>query len=191
MTEQVDRYIEIWKKTIEVQQHFNDIEMKVRNLAVIVLVAIMSAVGFVIDKKINIQSADFDLRLDVCLLFVSLVTWILFWGTDKYWYHRLLLGAVKHGAAIEGEIRKLGVEVSLTKKIGDESPVPMFCKNIHSTDKIDIFYWSIASLISLLIIFIMFGLSTSIPALVITIFLWGVWLIFRRDRDEEIKKKKE
>lgn len=37
--------VEIWKKTAEVQQHFNDIAMKIRNLYITILAVIAAAYG--------------------------------------------------------------------------------------------------------------------------------------------------
>lgn len=39
----MDFVIEAWKKTIDVQQHFNTIEMQIRNIAVTVLTATIGA----------------------------------------------------------------------------------------------------------------------------------------------------
>ena len=47
--------IEIWKKTIDVQQHFNDIEMKIRSLAMTFVVALVGAVGFSIKEKLTLE----------------------------------------------------------------------------------------------------------------------------------------
>jgi hypothetical protein len=45
--------IEIWKTVVEVQQHFNDIEMKIRGLFVTIVVAIVAAQGFLIEKRFS------------------------------------------------------------------------------------------------------------------------------------------
>ena len=37
--------VEVWKKIVDVQQHFNDLEMKVRNFGLLVVSAFISAVG--------------------------------------------------------------------------------------------------------------------------------------------------
>jgi hypothetical protein len=85
-------------------------------------------------------------------------TW-LFYFIDRHWYHRLLLGSVIQGSAIEEKYRKTIPELALTNAIGKESPISVaswptrflvwICVNdersrssgrIHSTGKIELFY---------------------------------------------------
>jgi hypothetical protein len=47
--------VEIWKQIISVQMHFNDIEMRTRNLYVTVLLRTAAAVGWVLDKKLKLE----------------------------------------------------------------------------------------------------------------------------------------
>ena len=42
--------IDVWKKIIDVQQHFNEIELKIRNLFITVMAAIISAVALVLER---------------------------------------------------------------------------------------------------------------------------------------------
>jgi hypothetical protein len=44
--------IDIWKTIVGVQQHFNDIEMRIRSMFVTVLVALIASIGFLMDKKL-------------------------------------------------------------------------------------------------------------------------------------------
>jgi hypothetical protein len=63
---------------------------------------------------------------------------------DRFWYHRLLYGAVKQGARVEAALKDILPEIQLTKSIGDESPLrfSIFGKtfSVHSTHKMDVFY---------------------------------------------------
>src|SRR5262245_38636337 len=93
--------VEAWKTTIQVQQHFNDIEMKIPCLAITVLTAVLAAAAVAIKNGTRLDLGWFCLPLGSALLFVGLVTWLLFYFVDKIWYHRLLLGAVNHGKALE------------------------------------------------------------------------------------------
>ena len=54
MTEE-EQVLKIWEKTLDVQMHFNDIEMKIRNLFITVLLALVGAVGWVLDKKYSLE----------------------------------------------------------------------------------------------------------------------------------------
>jgi hypothetical protein len=83
--------------------------------------------------------------LAVFLLFVALVTWVSFYLMDRFWYHRLLYGAVRQGIRIEATLEPMLPKIQLAKSIGDESPLRMriFRKrfSVHSTTKMDVFYF--------------------------------------------------
>jgi FMN phosphatase YigB (HAD superfamily) len=44
--------LEAWKKTIDVQQHFNDIELRIRNFAITLLVAVLGATAFAMKEHV-------------------------------------------------------------------------------------------------------------------------------------------
>ena len=50
--------VEIWKKTIDVHQHFNNIEMRIRNIAITVLAALLGVVGFALKEKFVVTVGD-------------------------------------------------------------------------------------------------------------------------------------
>jgi hypothetical protein len=66
---------------------------------------------------------------------------------DRHWYHRLLYGAVKHGQMIENKVKDEYPEIALTDSIGKESPLTFLGREIHSTQKIDGFYFSILTVL--------------------------------------------
>lgn len=51
-SEERSNIIEIWKTVVEVQQHFNDIGMKIRGLFITIVVAIAAAQGFLLEKRL-------------------------------------------------------------------------------------------------------------------------------------------
>jgi hypothetical protein len=51
---QKQELIEIWKKTIDVQQHFNDLELRIRNYAVTLTVAIIGAAALIERERIRV-----------------------------------------------------------------------------------------------------------------------------------------
>jgi hypothetical protein len=115
--------VEAWKTTVQVQQHFNDIEMKIRSLAITVLTAVLAAAAVAIKEDTKLEVFGATVPLGSALLGVGAVTWFLFYFVDQIWYHRLLLGAVKHGKTLEDQLRKHSKNAfDLTKTIGDESP---------------------------------------------------------------------
>lgn len=130
----------IWSKTIDVQQHFNDLELRIRNYAVTLLVAILGASAFALKEDLRLGVGGWNLSLAAALLSAGAFGWLAFYLMDRFWYHRLLYGAVKHGLSIEKRWGKELPDLGLTETIGDESPVSIFGKRFRSTDRIDIFY---------------------------------------------------
>jgi phosphoglycolate phosphatase-like HAD superfamily hydrolase len=142
--EKVKIGIDLWKKTVDVQQHFNDLELRIRNNAVTVLVAILGAMAFALKEQFEVTVFGSRFALAGALMVPALVGWLAFWFMDRLWYHHLLMGAVNHGAFIEKRYGRLIPEIRLTKAIGDASPIHIWRFQIHSKKKMDIFYGSIA-----------------------------------------------
>lgn len=132
--------IEIWKKFIDVQQHFNDLEMRIRNFAVTILGALFGAAGLALSRDVSINLGSLTVPLGLFFMISALFTWAGFWFMDRHWYHRLLYGSVEHGRKIEESIRLVVPEVALTESIGKASPVHLLGFTIKSKTKIDIFY---------------------------------------------------
>jgi len=138
--------VEIWKKTIDVQQHFNDLELRIRNFAFTVLGVILSASAVAFKEY---ETA----YLSWILVIVGLFLWLMFYMMDYYWYHRLLIGSVRHGAKIEEDWGKHIPALGLTKAISESSPIITKRKTrIGSNERMKGFYLGIAALLGLLAI---------------------------------------
>ena len=96
--------VEIWKTTIEVQKHFNDISMRIRSIFITALLALLASIGFVLDKKLGIDIAGYKVQFYVMMPLFGIAVTGLFYFIDRYWYHQLLLGSVLHGAELEKNI---------------------------------------------------------------------------------------
>lgn len=153
--------IEVWKAVINVQVHFNDIAMRIRGMFVTIILALFASLGFLLDKKIGLLAGNVVIQFAVIVPIFGVLGTYLFYFMDRYWYHRLLIGAVKQGVAIE----QLGLatlpELNLTKAIGDESPyqprgmAKVFARLVvshaklkatgmlHSDGKLEFFYKSV------------------------------------------------
>ncbi len=130
--------IDIWKKTIDVQQHFNDIELRIRNLAITLVVAVFGVVAYSMKEEMVVAVFGYTLPLGSLVLIGVLPAWLAFYFMDRYWYHRLLLGAVDHARDLE----KSRPELGLTGKIGKRSPLVFRGGfKMHSTRKVDVLYW--------------------------------------------------
>jgi hypothetical protein len=159
--EMVKLAVEAWKKTVDVQQHFNDLELRVRNFAITFTAAVLGLVGWALKEGV-------DSFLPVGLLAIGTLGWVAFYLMDRHWYHRYLDGAVKHGQAIEEWLRTVtGTEVfSLASGIKQASGIPLskrregvwpwlvgrFVKEgrLRSHHRINLFYWSFMGAFALL-----------------------------------------
>ncbi|MBX2860471.1 MAG: hypothetical protein KTR14_04505 [Vampirovibrio sp.] len=173
--------LEAWKQTISVQMHFNDVEMKIRGGAITLTVALLSVAGVIakLNATAKIEIFGIETPLTHLLLYFAFSGWLLFYFMERFWYHKLLYGAVRHGKILENSLQQAIPNISLTKLIGDESPIririPFIHCDIHSKQKIDLYYWGIPSyLLVILKIVLSYGLIESL----IAIFLLGIiWLL--------------
>lgn len=220
--------LEAWKQSIDVQKHFNELGLKIRNTSITVLGAGLAATGFLVKENyilaINLQLylpllvscsyavlaisfpstlylsytsifvkyfynrgikwavllnslAVFTVFLilvyfliekdelpnklevnlgGVCLFALALVTCI-FYLLDRYWYHKLLKGAVSHATSVETKLDNLGVRhLDIGKHISKASSVNVGAAKLNSNAKLDLVYLPIIVslfLISLILTF--------------------------------------
>lgn len=131
---------DLWKKTVEVQEHFNDLELRIRNYAVTVLAAIIGLAAYAVKENLQIALLGHRTSIAAITLAGGIIPWLAFYFMDRFWYHRLLYGAVAHGKLIEDRWKECIPELSLTESIGRHSPLRLFGWEIHSPRKIDLFY---------------------------------------------------
>ena len=130
----------IWQKTIDVQQHFNDIELRIRNFSLTALTFILTGMGFLYKENSLIWLFGYHIQAAAILGVMGCLVIVLFYFMDKAWYHRLLLGAVYHAMAIEERWRNYLPEFDLSSKIKEVSPVSIFSTKLRSSQKISRFY---------------------------------------------------
>jgi hypothetical protein len=153
--------IEVWKTVVQVQQHVNDISMRIRSMFVTILLALFASVGFLYDKNVQIEIWGFDIKFAILMPLFGIFGAYLFYFIDRYWYHRLLVGSVKHAIDIEKKYKSEMPELSLSEAIGAESPYEprgpvrwLACllvsdnrfretRRLHSDGKIELFYKSV------------------------------------------------
>ena len=159
--QQRKQIIEIWKTIVEVQMHFNDISMRIRSMFITILLALFASIGFLLNKELNLEILGYNVQFATLMpLFGIFATW-LFYFIDRYWYHRLLVGSVKHAIEIEKKYKNDMPELSLSDAIGEESPYQprgavRWLANLlvrhdkyretgklHSDGKIELFYKSV------------------------------------------------
>jgi hypothetical protein len=121
--EQKTNIIEVWKTVVSVQMHFNDISMRIRSMFVTILLALFASIGLLLDKDLSLDVLTFRIEFSTLIPLFGVFGTFLFYFIDRYWYHRLLVGSVKHAvASIEKKYKSEMPELSLSDSIGAESP---------------------------------------------------------------------
>ena len=136
----IEHVIDVWKKVVEVQQHFNQIEIQIRNFALTVTGAIMAAAGITFRDNLQITVFGIDIRLASALALFGLAVWGGFWFMDRHWYHRLLKGATNHIQIIEKKYCAVVPEIALGTSISEASPLKIWRWTLNSNKKINLFY---------------------------------------------------
>lgn len=144
--------LEMWKEAIGVQKHFNDIELRIRNLAITLIVAVIGAAAYSLNQNLTLHVWSAQIPLAVAVLLGGLVGWVALYSMDRFWYHHLLIGAVINAKNLE-EILMDGLDMKgLTAEIGDASPVKVWTREVRSSHKINLFYLAGLLVLSLAIL---------------------------------------
>ncbi|MUH73633.1 SH3 domain-containing protein [Psychrosphaera haliotis] len=99
--------VEIWKQSTQVQQHFNDVSMKVRKFAIVIFSAVLTGIGLSIHKSVFLQIFSFEISAAVLFAFAGAFVTQLIHFMDTYWYHIFLKSAVDETLKIENKIKPL------------------------------------------------------------------------------------
>ena len=111
--QRTSHYVDMWKQSVETQQHFNNIEWQIRGLALTVATFALGASGWVAKDGNTIG----PISLGAVAALAGLVLWYAFYFVDRYWYHPLLKAAVEHGSIIEDEIKRDLPQAGMTRTI--------------------------------------------------------------------------
>lgn len=164
--EKTQHYVEMWKQTVTVQQHFNDISWRIRGLALTVMTFALGTAAVTAKDNQEVGFFMWSVKFPTLVLVMGLVLWLAFYFVDKSWYHRLLIGSVKHGEALEKELRRVLPETGLTHQISASSPSALptylhdswpYKQTIRSTGKLRIFYWVGATVLIVFAVGVQFG----------------------------------
>lgn len=151
----LDAKLKVWDRTIEVQQHFNDIEITIRNYALTLFTAIIAGIGYLLEKRIDIVFHHYIIPSSSIAALIGVLIMCSFYYMDKYWYHKLLKGAVVHAVHMEGAIKADIPEIILTSTIGDYSPMKIFHWTFKSEKKYYFFYYPLIIVFVLLYFFLL------------------------------------
>ena len=133
--------IEIWKKCVDVHQHFNDLEMRIRNFAITVVGALIAAVSFTYQQGLETTIFGVHVPAGLGLIAAAIFAWIGFFLMDRGWYHILLKGAVNHSIKIENKYGDKIPGIDLGKTISEASSnVKIFGWRVNSSRRLELFY---------------------------------------------------
>lgn len=137
-----------WDVIVGVQKHFNDLEWRIRSLALTALTAI---VGFALSSGVASRYVMFTpmhikFGYPVFLAFAGAAIWTAFFMSDYKWYHPMLGGAGIAANSIEERLAPLiGVAADdlLSHQIFTASKNSAWRKGkeTHSTEKLRMFYY--------------------------------------------------
>ncbi|MBF0877908.1 hypothetical protein HKD21_13840 [Gluconobacter cerevisiae] len=153
--------IEIWKKIVDVQQHFNDLELRIRNFALIVTGAFLGLGGYAIKDAGVVKLLGLEVSIAGLVVVSAIFPLAAFYFMDRLWYHRLLDGSVYAGIEAETALKDLGYKVDLGSKIKEHSPFKLYFtenKMIRSAAKMDLFYAILCGSLLLVAGFLGFGI---------------------------------
>jgi hypothetical protein len=153
--------IEIWKKIVDVQQHFNDLELRIRNFALIVTGAFLGLGGYAIKDAGVVKLVGLEVSIAGLVVVSAIFPLAAFYFMDRLWYHRLLDGSVYAGIEAETALKDLGYKVDLGSMIKQHSPFKLVLtkdKMIRSATKMDLFYAILAGSLLLVAAFLGFGI---------------------------------
>lgn len=152
---EIDLQLDIWKKVIDVQMHFNDLCLRIRSFAVSVLGVLLGASAVAYRFGGNVSFLCFEnVPVAVFFLVISLVAWGSFYLMDRFWYHELLKGAVHHALDIEERLKSLFPEISLSHTVKDQSHLSL---RMNAAKKLNVFYLLIALVQILAVVVLLFG----------------------------------
>lgn len=154
--------IEVWKKIVDVQQHFNDLELRIRNFALVVTGAFIGLGGYALKDGGFVHLWGCRVSVSGLVVACSILPLFAFYLMDRLWYHRLLDGAVQAATPVEGRLRDMGITVDLGPTISKASPFRIFGHKIRSKHKMDGFYGILIIAVFALSVVLAFGVR---PAL--------------------------
>ncbi len=161
---EINNCIEIWKKTVDVQQHFNDLEMRIRNFAITIIGVLIAAVGFTYQQGLETSVFGYRFAAGLGLIVAAAVVWLGFFLMDRYWYHILLKGSVKHAGKIEDYLEEKVPGIALGKTISEVSgSVKIMGVTMNSDRRLTNFYILGFLMLAVVFVSLLFAHPNRIP----------------------------
>lgn len=149
-----------WAKVVDTQMHFNDMVMRVRNLAITLILAAFGAAAYSVQAQIFVNVFGSPVHVSFFIIVFGLAGWVALWVMDLGHFHKLLRGAVGFGMDIEKEYQNdpfLKNLLGMTTRISKESREFMGYP-IKAGKKLGVFY-SVVFVIGLCFSIVTFNLD--------------------------------
>jgi phosphoglycolate phosphatase-like HAD superfamily hydrolase len=146
----IPNVITIWSDTVKVQQHFNDIALRIRNLSLTAFTFIIATLGYIIKENISFKLGSVEIKAITIISFTGSLIILCFLFMDKKWYHKYLIGTSKQASFIENKWYKILPELGLSNSISKESSFVYWGLKLNSNKRFNFFYYP---LIAVLLIF--------------------------------------
>ncbi|WP_337968664.1 HAD hydrolase-like protein [uncultured Flavobacterium sp.] len=154
----IPNVISIWSETVKVQQHFNDIALRIRNLSLTAFTFIIATLGYIVKENIVFYITGKEVNGITVFSFLGALIMFCFCFMDRYWYHKFLLGAVIQATFIEDKWYKIIPEIGLSNAITKQSSFNIsllgFTTKLNSKKRFWFFYGPL-----ILIFCVFFGFS--------------------------------
>jgi len=145
VAEQKKLEVSVWIRGVGTQEHFNQMILQVRNHLLTLVTAIVGAAALIIQKDIFIPIGCYSVHVDSFLFTAGLFIILGFYVTEKG-YHNLLVGAVKHAAALENQLDPLVSGIKLGQSISAASKAKILFMSLRSAQRIRLFYAILSAL---------------------------------------------
>jgi len=114
----LENRIEVWKKAIETQIHFNDLLMKMRMTVVSIVLAVFgTAVVSLRDLTLSITFWGLNIHISILIIGLGLIFLIGQYFIDRYYYMQLLIGAVQYTERLDKEEKIFGLTTAISDRI--------------------------------------------------------------------------
>jgi hypothetical protein len=137
--QRLDFLMNEWKVLVDMQMHFNDMILRMRTLAVSVVISVFGAAGFAIGqyKDRFVVVAGHQVHVAAFVIAFGLILWLAVFLMDYGYYYRMLVGAVRRtwdiDSAISGKsllaqanIGLFGAATKISQEIGPKGASKTF-----------------------------------------------------------------
>jgi hypothetical protein len=108
-----EHVIEIWKKTIDLQMHFNEMCLGIRRTAITVMGVLMGAGALAFRFGGQIQLFGNTQSVAAVFIAIAFFVWGSFYMMDRFWYHELLRASVQYAETLDAPALACGLNVKL------------------------------------------------------------------------------